>query len=65
VSAMSFASIALNLGRLDEAVQQFERAFNERDPMLITTTGWPAFAAGRKDSRVQQLYERMGVRYTS
>jgi serine/threonine-protein kinase len=65
ISPMSFASIAVSLGRIDEAVQHFERAFAERDQMLITATGWPAFAPARKDPRVQQLFGRMGVNFVS
>jgi TolB-like protein/Tfp pilus assembly protein PilF len=65
VSPMSFASIASSLGRIDEAVGHFERAFAERDQMLITATGWPAFAPARRDPRVQHLFERMGVRWVS
>ena len=57
-------AIALLLGRVDEAVQCFERAFAERDPVLVTTTAWPLFSRARKDPRVQQLFERMGVGWT-
>jgi len=52
------------LGRIDEAVAGFERAFVERDPVLVTATAWPLFSRARKDPRVQQLFERMGVRWT-
>ncbi|HEY6214115.1 MAG TPA: protein kinase [Vicinamibacterales bacterium] len=65
ISPMSLASIALHLGRIDEVVALYERAFAERDPMLITTTGWPAFAAARTDPRVQHVYERMGVQWAA
>ncbi len=64
MSSISLASIPLLLGRVDEAVQCFERAFAERDPVLVTTTAWPLFSRARKDPRVQQLFERMGVGWT-
>ena len=64
MSPLSLASIPLMLGRIDEAVAGFERAFVERDPVLVTATAWPLFSRARKDPRVQQLFERMGVRWT-
>ena len=63
MSPISLASIPLLLGRVEEAVQCFARAFDERDPVLVTTTAWPLFSVARKDPRVQQLFERMGVRW--
>jgi len=65
VPAISMASVPLMLGRVDDAVHAFERAFAERDPTLVTTTAWPLFSRARKDPRVQALFERMGVRWTS
>jgi hypothetical protein len=59
------ASVPLMLGRVDDAVHAFERAFAERDPTLVTTTAWPLFSLARKDPRVQAVFERMGVRWTS
>ena len=64
MSPLSLASIPLMLGRVDEAVEGFERAFAERDPVLVTTTAWPLFSRARKDPRVQALFERMGVQWT-
>ena len=64
MSPLSLASIPLMLGRVDEAVERFEHAFAERDPVLITTTAWPLFSRARKEPRVQALFERMGVRWT-
>jgi serine/threonine protein kinase/Flp pilus assembly protein TadD len=63
VSPLSLASIPLMLGRMDEAVELFEEAFAVRDPVLVTATAWPLFDRARKDRRVQQLFERMGVRW--
>lgn len=65
ISPLSLASIPLMLGRVDEAVEGFERAFAARDPVLVTTTAWPLFSRARKDPRVQQLFERMAVRWTA
>jgi tetratricopeptide (TPR) repeat protein len=64
VSPLSMASIPLMLGRMDEAVELFDQAFAVRDPVLVTTTAWPLFDRARKDPRVQQLFERMAVRWT-
>ena len=64
VSPLSLASIPLFLGRIEEAVECFERAFATRDPMLVTTSAWVPFGRARREPRVQQLFERMGVHWT-
>ena len=65
VSNISLSTIPLTLGRLDESIDYLERAFEVRDPMLIGTTTWPLYARARRDARVRQIYERMGVRWTA
>jgi serine/threonine protein kinase/tetratricopeptide (TPR) repeat protein len=64
VSSLSLASVPLYLGRIDEAVQGFERAFADRDPTLVMTPQWMPFKRARRDRRVQQVFERMGVTWT-
>ncbi|MEQ1729329.1 MAG: tetratricopeptide repeat protein, partial [Vicinamibacterales bacterium] len=65
ISPITLAAIPLALGRVDEAVTRFERAFAEHDPVLLTTTAWPLFSRVRKETRVQRLFARMQVRWTA
>ena len=65
ISPITLAAIPLALGRVDEAVALFERAFAEHDPVLLTTTAWPLFSLVRKEIRVQRLFADMHVRWTA
>ena len=65
ISQISLSAIPLMLGRLDESVHYLERAFAEKEPLFIGTTTWPLYAEARKDVRVQEMYTRMGVRWTA
>jgi tetratricopeptide (TPR) repeat protein len=47
------------LGRLDEAFSHLERAYEERDGVLIAITTWPGFRAVWADPRYDQLLERL------
>jgi eukaryotic-like serine/threonine-protein kinase len=65
VSQISLSVIPLTLGRVDEAVHYLQRAYDAKDPLLIGTTTWPLYREARKDARIQQIYERMGVRWSA
>ena len=64
VSPISLSLTPLLLGRVEEAVAFFQQAFDQRDPVLVTTTAWPLFSRVRKEPAVQRLFEQMGVRWT-
>jgi serine/threonine-protein kinase len=49
------------LGRVDEAFRLLERACEERDGILIYSRRYPAFALLQGDSRMQNIYTRVGL----
>jgi hypothetical protein len=56
--ALSFAS----LGRLDEAFEWLERAYRQRDVLLVFLRHWPEGDLLRDDPRFGPLMERIGFR---
>ena len=64
VSPIALAVIPIALNELDEAVRWFERAFEQRDPMLIAAATWPTLSKVRHDPRVRQLFDRMHITVT-
>jgi eukaryotic-like serine/threonine-protein kinase len=61
VSPVALSVIPIALGETDEAVRWFERAFEQRDPMLIAATTWPTISQMRHEPRVRPFFEQMQV----
>ncbi len=47
------------LGRMDEALEWLEQAYEERDGNLAFLKAWPRYEPLRSDPRVQDLLRRM------
>ena len=50
------------LGKMDEAFGYVERAFEERDALLISLTTWPGWRAMWDDPRYARMLERLKLR---
>jgi serine/threonine-protein kinase len=61
VSPLALAVIPMALGEIDEAVRHIERAFEQRDPLVITLMAWPHLEKACNDPRVHLLLERMRI----
>jgi DNA-binding winged helix-turn-helix (wHTH) protein/Tfp pilus assembly protein PilF len=61
VTSYPFAMIYAALGDRDLAFQWLERAFAERDPMLVALNVDPAFDGLRSDQRFADLIKRIGL----
>ena len=59
-SPYSAAMICIAAGERDQALAFLERAFNERDPMLVAVRTDPAFDELRGDKRFVSLLKRIG-----
>jgi TolB-like protein/DNA-binding winged helix-turn-helix (wHTH) protein/Tfp pilus assembly protein PilF len=59
-SPYNVATVCLAAGRQDQALAWLERAFEERDPMLVAVRTDPAFDAIRADPRFVGLLRRIG-----
>jgi TolB-like protein/DNA-binding winged helix-turn-helix (wHTH) protein/Tfp pilus assembly protein PilF len=57
-SSYSVATICAAAGERDQALEWLERAFRERDPMLVAARTDPAFDALRTDARFVRLIQR-------
>jgi serine/threonine protein kinase len=60
VSFYSFARLQIGLGDLDRAFESLEKAFVERQGLLVYLMVEPMFARIRRDKRFKNLAERMG-----
>jgi serine/threonine-protein kinase len=54
------ALLSMALGRLDEAFSHLDRAYRERDSLLIGFRQWPLLDPLRADPRFDQLLKRIG-----
>jgi tetratricopeptide (TPR) repeat protein len=59
-SSYSLAATCAAAGQRDQAFAWLERAFNERDPMLVAARTDPAFDPLRDDTRFATLIRRIG-----
>ena len=62
VQAGVLSGIPAWLGRMDEAFGYVERAFEERDALLIGMTTWPGLRAIWDDPRYERVLERLKLR---
>jgi len=53
------AILSLKLGRMDQALNLFDRAFDERDSMLVVLNLLPAFGITQSIPAVRKLVRRM------
>ena len=61
VRARDLAYIYLALGRRDDALDQFERALDERDPLLVWLSVDPRVDELRKEPRFQAILQQIGL----
>jgi hypothetical protein len=61
VRARDLAYIYTAQGRHADALEQFERAFDERDPSLVWLTVEPRVDPLRADPRFQAILRRIGL----
>jgi serine/threonine-protein kinase len=61
VSALDIAIVAAHLGKIDEAFEWLDRAFEERSPWLNQLHGDPVWDPIRDDPRFGTLAERVGL----
>jgi hypothetical protein len=61
VSPYGFAVLYAALGERDTAFEYLERAFEERDPMLLAVKVDPACDPLRSDPRFDELLRRIGL----
>jgi tetratricopeptide (TPR) repeat protein len=59
-SSWNIAQVYATLGEADEALGWLERAYEERDPLMIILKAHPAFDPLRSDPRFQDLLRRIG-----
>ena len=59
-SSYSLATTCAAAGERDQAFAWLERAFNERDPMLVAVRTDPAFDPLRDDTRFPALIRQIG-----
>ncbi len=57
----TLAMIPGNLGRMDEAYGWLERAFAERDPIVLCITNWPTVRPLHDDPRYDPFLQRLGL----
>lgn len=62
VSPSVFASLYLAIGESDQAFAWFDKAFNDRDNMMILLKVEPYFDPFRSDPRFTKLLERVGFK---
>jgi tetratricopeptide (TPR) repeat protein len=60
VQHLGLSAMTAALGRTEEALQHLERAFEERDGILIVIRKWPAMDSLRSHSRYHEIIRRMG-----
>ncbi|MFQ5790514.1 MAG: tetratricopeptide repeat protein, partial [Acidobacteriota bacterium] len=60
VSPLFLAVIQLALGRKEEALASLERAYDKRDPTLVTLKHWPFVQPLHGDPRFESLLKRIG-----
>jgi tetratricopeptide (TPR) repeat protein len=61
VRARDLAYVYLALGRRDDALGQFERALDERDPLLVWLSVDPRVDELRKEPRFQAILQQIGL----
>ena len=61
VSLVSLANVTAALGRIDEAFEWLDRAYEERDALLTWVSVAPHYDPLRDDPRFDALLERMGL----
>jgi tetratricopeptide (TPR) repeat protein len=61
VRARDFAYVYLGLGRHDESLSQFERALDERDPLLVWLSVEPRVDPLRTEPRFQAILKKIGL----
>jgi serine/threonine protein kinase/tetratricopeptide (TPR) repeat protein len=61
VRARDFAYVYLGLGRRDEALSHFERAVDERDPLLVWLSVEPRVDPLRTEPRFQAILKKIGL----
>jgi hypothetical protein len=61
VSPLDQGVVFLGLGRLDEAFALLEKAYVERDPMLVFMKSEPSNDSLRSDSRYKEMLRRIGL----
>ena len=54
------ANIYIGLGENDKAFEWFEKAYEERDPLMAFLKTWPEFEKLRSDPRFNELLKKMG-----
>jgi tetratricopeptide (TPR) repeat protein len=54
------ANIYIGLGENDKAFEWFEKAYEERDPLMAFLKTWPEFENLRSDPRFNELLKKMG-----
>ncbi len=61
ISPLALGAIPLALGDLEEGFRYFKMAYERREPNVISTSMWPAYAALRDDPRARLMFQEMGV----
>ncbi len=61
VRARDLAYLYIALGRTTDALDQFERALDERDPSLVWLTVAPRVDPLRKEPRFQAILQKIGL----
>jgi hypothetical protein len=61
VQGSVLSAIPACLGRMDEAYAHLDRAFDERDGVLIAITTWPGFRWLWDDPRYEQMLARLNL----
>lgn len=60
--ACGMSMIHVGLGENEHALECLEKAYEERDPLLVLFRGYPVFDPLRSDPRFQDLLKRIGLR---
>ena len=60
-SPYNTATICMAAGERNQALEFLERAYNERDPMLVAAKADPVFDGVRADWRFVDLLRRIGL----
>jgi tetratricopeptide (TPR) repeat protein len=61
VSPVDFALVRVGLGETEAALDDLERAFQEKDASLVYLRSQPGFASIRSEPRFQDLLKRIGL----